>query len=151
MKKAICLSTILLIFTIITSCEKTCTDGYSGVNCEIPPANLKFVGTWNLTEVCSSTGIPDPYILTISQNNSSFNKFDVIGFWTFATPVTCDINTSDEKLFTTTRQPLYTTWDIEVTAGRISNTSDSLYLSYNIYSTGSSILTDQCSSIAIKN
>lgn len=140
-----------MVIILISSCKKECPQGYSGSNCDIA-TNQKYTGLWSFFETCTPSGVADPGTLSITKDDSNPYKFNMIGLWTFGfTPTICDIHVDNENEFSATRQPLYTTWDVEVTSGRISNTLDTLFLNYNIYATGSNSIADQCNSIAIKN
>lgn len=106
-----------------------CPEGYSGEFCEIPPDNLKFLGTYSVSESFTSdkcgTGT-DTYTMTIMKGNTDtkiiisnlLNLFDNIN-----ATVSGNNLTISNKLSVTDNKGSLTTWDINSGSGSISGST----------------------------
>lgn len=143
----------LVLVVMISSCEKTqtCPTGYTGANCDVA-ANSSFNGLWTIHETCTPSGTALPYTLTISPISNTVFDFYVVGLWEVAiTVVTCNISPTNYKQFTSARQPLNGSFDIQVDNGYINTSCDTINIGYKIYTTGSATIVDQCTGVVVKN
>lgn len=126
-----------------------CDTGYEGVDCGTA-LNAKFSGTYALTETCSNSGAAGPYSVVIAPKSGSTSQATFVGLWEVpANIVTGDVGT-DGVSFNIERQAIMSGFDIEATGGSITADGGTINLTYKIYATGSTTVSDQCTATLVK-
>lgn len=132
---------------------KVCDAGYFGDGTNCSTFNSAYAtnhGTLT-TENCSASGAAGPYTVNIVPNSSNPLQFNLIGLWEVPNAATsCTINSTNRSLFSAVRQPIMTGFEIAIPSGTLSANGASVTLSYQIYATSATVVSDACTSTIVR-